>query len=314
MPAISASAPGKIILFGEHAVVYGRPAIAAPVHNLRAKTIVSANPKARTGSVHIQAPDIHLDIAMDDLASDHPLATIVHGVAKVLEINHIPACTIRITSTIPIAGGIGSGAAVSVSLIRAFSAFLGHPLDNERVSLLAYEVEKIYHGTPSGVDNHVVTYAVPVYFIKGHPVAVIKVKKPFTLVIGDTGIRSPTARTVADVRNAWQTEPSRYDRIFDQVGDIVDEARLHIEGDLPDRLGALMNSNHKLLQDMGVSSRELDQLVDGAIGAGALGAKLSGGGRGGNMIALAGPRNAHSIAQALRSSGASTTLITEIKG
>ena len=313
MPAISASAPGKIILFGEHAVVYGRPAIAVPVLSVRAKAIIRANPKALPGSVIIQAPDIHFESTLDDLAGDHPLAAAIYNVARALEIERIPACTIRITSTIPIAGGMGSGAAVSVALIRAFSSFLGHPLDNDRVSSLAYEVEKIYHGTPSGVDNHVISSALPIYFVKGHPIEALKVKEPFTLVIGNTGIRSLTARTVGDVRNSWQTDPSRYDRMFNHISAIVDNARLHIEGGEPGKLGVLMRSNHEILQDMGVSSRELDQLVDAAIDAGALGAKLSGGGRGGNMIALAEPRIAQSIADRLRSSGAVCTLITEIK-
>jgi len=314
MPAISASAPGKIILFGEHAVVYGRPAIAAPVLSVRAKAIVNANPKASPGTVHVQAPDISLESVLDELPGDHPLAAAVLGVARELNIKRIPACKIRITSTIPIEGGMGSGAAVSVAIIRAFSTFLGHPLDNERVSTLAYAVEKIYHSTPSGVDNHVITYASPIYYVMGVPVEALKVKGSFTIIIANTGIRSPTVRTVTDVREAWTTNPTRYDGLFDQISAIVDQARMYIEGDHPARLGALMRSNHALLQEIGVSSRELNRLVDAAMTSGALGAKLSGGGRGGNMIALVEPRTAQSISDALKSAGAVSTLITEING
>lgn len=314
MPAISASAPGKIILFGEHAVVYSRPAIAAPVLSVRAKAIVNANPKASPGTVHVQAPDISLESALDELPGDHPLAASVLGVARELNIKRIPACKIRITSTIPIEGGMGSGAAVSVAIIRAFSTFLGHPLDNERVSALAYAVEKIYHSTPSGVDNHVITYASPIYYVMGFPVEALKVKGSFTIIIANTGVRSPTVRTVTDVREAWTTNPTRYDGLFDQIGAIVDQARMYIESDHPARLGALMRSNHALLQEIGVSSRELNRLVDAAITSGALGAKLSGGGRGGNMIALVEPRTAQSISNALKSAGAVSTLITEING
>ena len=143
MPAFSASAPGKVILFGEHAVVYGRPAIAVPVLQVRAKALVSVDPRSFPGLVKFQAPDIGLESTLYDLPENHPLAAVVLKAGKAMQLKHIPACTIKVTSTIPIAGGMGSGAAVSVAILRAFSASLGHPLSNEQVSQLAYEVEVI---------------------------------------------------------------------------------------------------------------------------------------------------------------------------
>ena len=161
MPAISASAPGKIILFGEHAVVYGRPAIAVPVLQVRAKAIVRADPRAQSGQVFIQAPDINLNTTLDDLPTTHPIAAAIRAVTSTMHLQQPPACNLRITSTIPIAAGMGSGAAVTVAILRALSAFWGNPLNDEQVSGMAYEVEKIHHGTPSGIDNHVVTSAMP---------------------------------------------------------------------------------------------------------------------------------------------------------
>lgn len=313
MPAISASAPGKIILFGEHAVVYGRPAIAVPVQHVQAKAIISAEPHAPQGRVRIQAAQIGLDAFLDDLPAEHPLAMAVRGTLADLDISRSPACTIRITSTIPIAAGMGSGAAVSVALLRAFSTFLGHPLSNERIAALAYEVEKIYHGTPSGIDNTVITYTMPVYFVRGQPIETFRVRAPFTIVIGDTGISSPTAIAVGDVRRAWQEQPARYDSLFDAIGAIARRARSLIEGGQPEALGALMEENQALLVDIGVSCPELDRLLEAAKAAGALGAKLSGGGRGGNMIALVQPGSAAQVVGALELAGAVRTLVTEVR-
>lgn len=314
MPAFSASAPGKIILFGEHAVVYHRPAIAVPVAQVSAKAIVSADLRGAAGSVKIQAPGIGLEAQLSDLPSSHPLAATILNTASALGVNRIPACTIKITSTIPVAAGLGSGAAVSVAILRALSAYLGHPLSDEQVCQLAYEVEKIHHGTPSGIDNTVVTYARPVYFVKDKPIEQLRPRQAFKLVIGDTGIQSPTATTVGDVRKAWQQHKEEYEALFDSTGAIVDSARTAIETGMTELLGPLMDANHGLLRKMGVSSPELEMLVQAARGAGALGAKLSGGGRGGNMIALVTAINAEKVAAALEKAGAVHTIITQVRG
>ena len=313
MPAISASAPGKIILFGEHAVVYSQPAIAVPVLQVRAKAILTANPRGRTGSVRIQAPGIGLESDLEALPERHPLAAAIHATLKTLNLQRIPACNIRITSTIPVAAGLGSGAAVSVALIRGLSNFLGQPLDDETVSKIAYEVEKIHHGTPSGIDNTVITTAMPVFFVREKPIEKLRVPQPFTIIIGDTGVRSPTAIAVADVRRGWETQPTAYEQIFQAIGEIARSAREAIENGKPNELGVLMGANHAHLQNIGVSSTHLDSLVIAAHNAGALGAKLSGGGRGGNMIALSPPGGEEKIAQALLKAGATRTIITEVK-
>ena len=327
----TSSAPGKIILFGEHAVVYRRPALAVPVTQVQATATVSAT--SRTG-IWIEAPDIGLASELSRLAPVHPLAAVINRVFSALPSPPSPSrstpaglpkgegCIITITSTIPIASGLGSGAAVSVAIIRALSAFLGQPLPDERVSALAYEVEKLHHGTPSGIDNTVVTYAKPVYFVKfpsppgrgaGGKVQTFRVGAPFTIVMGNTGIPALTKESVSDVRTLWEADQRRWEKIFDEVGEIVQKARRAIErGDIP-ALGPLMDKNHKLLQEMTVSCPELDRLVEAARKSGALGAKLSGGGRGGNMIALVRPDKAEPVAAALMSAGAKRTLVTTVK-
>ncbi len=199
-----------------------------------------------------------------------------------------------------------------MAVIRALSAFLGHPLPDEQVNALAFEVEKIHHGTPSGIDNTVVTYGKPVYFIKRKAIKTFHVGAPFLIMIGGTGIPAPTKESVNAVRKLWEADKPRWEKVFTRVGEIVWNARQAIERGDAAELGRLMNSNHELLQKMTVSSKELDQLVEAALKAGSLGAKLSGGGRGGNMIALVDKENAPAVARALSSAGAKRTILTQV--
>ncbi|MBG0788423.1 MAG: mevalonate kinase [Anaerolineaceae bacterium] len=286
MPVIFGKAPGKIILFGEHAVVYGQPAIAIPVQDVTATARVTPILGAGSGKVHVQAHDIHLDTMLNDLPEDQPLAAAIRATLEEITPYHTPSFTIQLDSTIPIAAGMGSGAAVTVAIIRALSAFLGEPLPDERISEMAYEIEKIHHGTPSGIDNTVVTFQKPVYFQRGEPLQTLTPTQPTYWVIADTGEKTPTIETVSDVRELYESAPDTYEAIFAEIGQITRDARLALcQGDL-DQLGPLMNRNQELLQKLEVSSPRLEKLINAARESGAVGAKLSGGGRGGNMIAL----------------------------
>lgn len=316
---ITSSAPGKIILFGEHAVVYGRPALAVPVTQVHADVEVSDSSRA---GIWIDAPGVDLHAELNTLPCDHPVASVIHNLFFSLGISPFPPLEIKITSTIPVASGLGSGAAVSVAMLRALASFLSHPLSDEQVNAFAFEIEKLHHGTPSGIDNTVITYARPVYFIKHPPspsrradrgeVETVKVGAPFTIVIGDTGISAPTKQSVSDVRRLWTKDKCRWESIFDQVGQLTLMARRVIESGQPALLGDLMDQNHALLQAMIVSSPELDRLVRAARKAGALGAKMSGGGRGGNMIALVTPEMAETVARSMQEAGAKNTIVTSV--
>jgi mevalonate kinase len=310
MPAFTASAPGKIILFGEHAVVYGQPAIAVPVTDVRATAIIKARPGG--AGIKLIAPDIDLSGDLTDLSLDDAIARVIRLTLDELGVAEPPACTLVVSSTIPLAAGLGSGAAVSVAIIRALSAFLGHPLPDETVNQITFEVEKLHHGTPSGIDNTVVTYCKPVYFIKGQRNEMIDIPFPFTIVIGDTGIPSPTVQAVSQVRQSYQAEPGLYQNYFNLCGTIASNALQQISERRNASLGPLMDDNHDVLKNMGVSSPELDTLVEAAREAGALGAKLSGGGKGGNMIALVEAELADQVAEALTKAGAVRTIISEI--
>jgi mevalonate kinase len=301
------TAPGKVILFGEHAVVYGRPALAAPVTQVCATATVESA-AAGTGLV-IDALDLRCCVTLDE--AGNPLAE-----AALLALERLglspPDWRITLCSTIPFASGLGSGAAVSAALVRGLASAAGRDLGPAEVSDIVFQVERLHHGTPSGVDNTVIAYGQPVYFVRGQPPQPFAIGRPFTLAIGDTGIPSPTKVAVGDVRAGWLQEPVRYDAWFDQVAAIVEAARQAIADGAPHKLGPLMDANHVLLREMGVSSPELERLVQAARAAGAGGAKLSGGGRGGNMIALVTPETAGPVVDALRAAGAVRVIVTEI--
>lgn len=306
-------ASGKVILFGEHAVVYGRPAIAVPVTDVRAEvTVEDALPGM---GIAIHAPDIGLTVELASAPAGEPLSQTVRNVLARIGCDAGDVyLSLTIRSSIPVASGLGSGTAVATAIVRALSAHLECPLDAQTVSSIVYETEKIYHGTPSGIDNTVVAFERPVYFCRGHPPVTFGVHHPFWLAIADTGVPSLTRAAVADVRAAWQCDQGGYERTFDQIGALADAARRAIERGRIEALGLLMDENHRLLRRLGVSSPELELLVGTARHAGASGAKLSGGGRGGNMIALVAPQDAERVRRALIDAGARNVIVTRVGG
>jgi mevalonate kinase len=249
-------------------------------------------------------------------AADDPLrVTVLNTLANLgVELGTLRRrLTVSIHSSIPVASGLGSGAAVAAAVARALGLHLGQSLDAGIVSAIAYETERLHHGTPSGIDNTVVSFGEPVYYKMGCPIETFAVKRPFCIAVADTGEPSLTKETVADVRGAWERSPAEYERIFDQIGSLADAARDAIEyGTVHDRLGALMAENQRLLRRLGVSSPELEALILAALDAGAQGAKLSGGGRGGNMIALVDADSVDRVQRALLDAGARRVILTEV--
>lgn len=305
----TASAPGKIILMGEHAVVYGRPAMAAPVFQVQATATLTVEDDAT--ELWIDAVDLNQRLALSTAPPADPLAQALRLTLAALQ-RPAPGGELHVRSTVPVAGGMGSGAAVSTAIVRAVAAWAGQALPPAAVSALAFEVERLHHGTPSGIDNTVIAYAQPVWFVKGQPPQPFAIPHPFWLVIASTGIASPTRETVGDVRRQWQADPARFESLFDQVADLVNAGRAAMLAGDWSRLGARMTANHAILGQMGVSAPILDRLVAAANAAGAFGAKLSGGGRGGNVIALVDPAAAAAEAQAVHDAGAAAVIITPV--
>lgn len=334
MPAIIASAPAKLILCGEHAVVYGRPAIALPLASIRAYARIAPS-QLRSGVV-VVAHDLRQRWVLGDDISNPLNELIASTLARLGCAPPFPDIRVAITSGIPIASGMGSGAAVATALVRALAEQQRRQLAPAEVSALVYASERRFHGTPSGIDNTVVAYEQPIWFQRAraeHPAAhagtpdarpsagpsatpliePIAIAAPFTLLIGDTGVRSATHAPVGEVRRRWQADPPRYEALFDEVGALVAAARGCLAGGQIAALGALLSQNHALLQQIGVSSPELDALVAAALNAGALGAKLSGAGWGGVMLALADTQHKAAVAQALRAAGACRVIETTVE-
>jgi mevalonate kinase len=304
-------APGKVILFGEHAVVYGCPAIAVPVSQVQALAFAE-NGLAGQGAV-VLAPDLDRRVAVREAVPDDPLACIVRLSLEAMRCAPDPDLTVTVTSTVPVARGMGSGAAVSTAVVRALAGYFHHWLTSQAISDLVYQTEVLYHGTPSGIDNTVIAFEKPVYFVRDVTREVFWVGQPFLLAVADTGIQSPTREAVGDLRRRYQAEPERYRPLFEEAGSLAVEARAAIARGAVDELGDLMDRNHALLQQMGVSCQELDRLVGAAHEGGALGAKLSGAGWGGNMIALVTEESRSRVELMLRLAGAVDVLVTEVR-
>ena len=217
---------------------------------------------------------------------------------------------------VPRAMGLGGSAAMAVAVIRAVGRHFDKSLSDDEVNALAFECEKIAHGTPSGLDNTLATYGRFMMFKKGDPPEMrpLEVPRPIPIVIGITGVESLTAAMVAKVRRSWEGNPALYERIFAEIDGLTEAAIESIESyDLP-RLGELMNVAQGLLNALGVSSWELEELVQIARDRGALGAKLTGSGGGGAMVALCPDDDSavqEAVADGMRRAGY-RALVTEI--
>ena len=309
----TAQACGKVILFGEHAVVYGQPAIAVPVTEVRATASVV---RAGAGEgITVVARDLNLILGLGSPTQKEgarPLECTVCNTLDRIGIREGQDLLIEVRSTIPIARGMGSGAAVATAMVRALSTHFDAGLKASDVSELVYRTEVLHHGTPSGIDNSVIAFERPVYFIKDAGPCPFEVGRPFSLIVADTGVSSATREVVGDVRRARLADPERYDGLFAEMGTLARAAREAMVDGALEAIGPLMTRNQDLLEDIRVSSPEIEKLVGAARDAGALGAKLSGAGRGGNVIALVSPSERQRVATALSAAGAVRVISTRV--
>ncbi len=302
------SASGKIILLGEHAVVYGRPAIALPIP-LAVEATVRKYPSSEGQGVDIVIPRWGLEQKVH--AGMQGLPGILGNILGRLNLlnEHM---SIEVFPHVPRAMGLGGSSALAVAILRAVDHAFTLDLGNETINALAFECEKAAHGTPSGVDNTVATYGTPLIYRRVDETPKFEsltLSEPLELVVGITGKESLTADAVARVRKAWQQYPDRYEAVFDQVEDVTNAGReALITGNL-EEIGELMNLCHGYLNALQLSTPELEELIHIARKNGALGAKLTGGGVGGSMIALC-PDNKHSVQHAMQAAGFQSLEVT----
>ena len=290
---------GKVVLLGEHAVVYGRHAIAAPVP----MTIKAVIEDCDEG-IHLMIPRWGIEYQLASNPKDrHSFERPAGVVLDELGLSGL-GMRIEVFPDVPRSMGLGGSAAMAVAIVRALDKHFRLGLSDEEVNRLAFESEKVAHGTPSGLDNTLACYAQPLVYRPGEPplVELLNIRNPIPAVIGMTGYEGLTAKTVGRVREAWKQDQRLYERIFDQIDALVLRGVQAIQDDDLVTLGELMNVCHGMLNALQVSTPELEQLVDIAREAGALGAKLTGGGGGGSIIALC-DGDTDPVVAAIRSAG-----------
>ena len=311
MPIIPASACAKTILFGEHAVVYNEPAIALPVSNLRVKATIEPGIGLIPGTVLINIPGLGLDTDLKSLSGTHPVAISIQATLDSLSIHEQPSFRLRLTNNFPLGAGLGGSAAIAVAIARGLSTFLGHPLSQTEVNAVAYESERSAHGTPSGIDNTVVSLEKPLYFLRGQKTEILKPGEQFSFLIADTGVSKQTQDVVGDLARKRAADAAVLE-IMRAIGNISREGRKAFTKGNASRLGCLMDENQALLEQLGVSSPQLQNLIEVARSAGAQGAKLTGGGRGGCILTLIETGKRESIEKALQEAGAKGLFFFEI--
>ena len=302
------SAYGKIILLGEHAVVYGRPAIALPI-----PIAVEAAVRKEGDGINVLIPRWGIEQRVRPSAPG--FAGIIATMLSQLGLAE-QNMTIEVFPHIPRAMGLGGSSALAVAILRAVDHAFDLTLTDGRINELAFECEKTAHGTPSGIDNTVATYGTPLLYERQQEQAQqqatftnVDLGQPLELLIGITGKESLTADTVARVRASWQQYPERYESLFDQIGQLTTLGHAAVQQGRLAELGELMNLCHGYLNALQLSTPELEELVHIARKHGAIGAKLTGGGGGGSMIALC-PDASSAVQQAFESAGYKALPIT----
>lgn len=299
------TAAGKVILFGEHAVVYGRHGVALPIAEA-----VRASASEATHSTSLKVTDWGLETLIDRNKSTDIDAVI----NLILDELGVPESNVAVTvrTVLPRGMGLGSSAAIAVAIIRAAARHFSISIGDQRVNEIAFKCERIAHGTPSGIDNSISCFATPMLFRNNATLDIqpLQLREFPPLVIGFSHDMGLTRDQVKGVRSRYETSPKNYGSIFDQIDDISVQGATALMSQDYDELGLLMNVCHGLLNAIQVSTPDLERLVTLARRHGALGAKLTGAGGGGAIVALC-PGNVDEVRAALNQAGYQTLALTQ---
>jgi mevalonate kinase len=294
----------KIILMGEHSVVYGQPAIALPLPDVK---LVVTIKEAKAGQI-VQSRYSDCDW--------QALPETMHGIQKLIATlvkrfnGQDDYWRLSIDSQLPAERGMGSSAATAIAIVRAFFNYYGQPLDRPTLLKLADVEEQITHRSPSGLDAATTSSKVPLYFIKGQEGTPIPLNLQATMVIADTGIKGATKEAILAVQKLLQTAPAMAQSHIKHLGKLVQATRQFLANNEVIKLGTALTAAQHDLQALQVSNHQLDHLIKVANNNGALGAKLTGGGRGGCMFAItATALGARKLATILKENGAHQTWI-----
>ncbi|MBI5051251.1 mevalonate kinase [Candidatus Micrarchaeota archaeon] len=269
------TAGGKVILFGEHFVVHGCPAVALGISNSAVVEITKSDKIGFKTKAKGTIPEL--------------TSKAISNVLSAMEIQD--KFLVELKGDLPTVGGLGSSAAFCVALARAVSAFYNIKLTNEQINEIAYEGELAFHGTPSGIDNSIATFGGAIKFTKsesGNKFEKLSIPKELHFVLGLTGVSSPTSKMVAKVHEFRKKNPEKFQELFKKAEEIVQQGikLLELESATFEELGKLMDKNQQLLLSIGVSIPENEQVITLMHENGAYGAKITGGGGGGTCLAL----------------------------
>ena len=284
---VRASAPGKAILFGEHAVVYGKPAIAMAINKRACVEVLEGS----TNKIKVNIRDLgingHIDFDNEVIVSDSPKKGILKYILEsIKKIHDGSGMEINIDVNIPIGGGLGSSAAVTVATIAAVSAYNEIDLKEEELAKYAHEVELSVQKSASPLDTTISTYGGLIYLeANAEDIVQLDIDYDIPVVIGYTDTRGDTGKLVEAVRIRRDVYPEIINPVIDSIELITEEAKEAVLNDDKKRIGELMNINHGLLDALGVNTKELSGMVYTARNAGACGSKITGAGGGGSIIA-----------------------------
>lgn len=272
-------ANGKLILIGEHSVVYGMPAIAIPFKEVRAITTVSASDSMTVNCIY------HNGCLSDAPKQLENLQAVASATLERLGESE-QSLRIEIDSTIPVERGMGSSAAVANSVVKAIYAYYDQVPDDETLFELTQISEAIAHGNPSGLDARVTVSDRPLYYIRGKTMEAFDIHLKGYIVVGDTGEKGQTMLAVNALGERRKMDPAVIDGLIHELGELSERSKSILAGEDLEPLGVCMDLAQDALSRMGISNGALDHLIEAARIGGALGAKLTGGGWGGCMLAL----------------------------
>lgn len=293
MTESKASAPAKVILFGEHFVVYGNPAILASINR---RITVKAHPIGEDKIV------IRSDIRIAGEYSSSGFRTIEGGIEAKATLDPLhnairqalstrkAGIEIDVSSTVPPGIGLGSSAAACVATVAAVNSLFQKKLSRQKICELAIESERLIHRNSSGADCYVSTFGGLIQYSKAKGFRKVQARSPLVLVVASTGVRHSTGDLVTGVKKFKDRNRSLFASLAKQAADICAQAQIAIASGKRKKIGELMNENQAILRQIGISHYKADDLIDICGKAGALGTKITGAGGGGAVIALVASR------------------------
>jgi mevalonate kinase len=298
-----ASAPGKVILFGEHFVVYGKPAILASIDKRVYVDAVARNDDRVTIKSNMSFGG---KFSIDDLekAKERKFKSLVQPVLAATndamqEFDMSTGLDISIRAEFPHAVGLGSSAAISIATIAAVSSLFGK-LSRQKICDMSLNAERIVHNNPSGADSAICTYGGLMLFDKSRGARPVNSKIDMRLIVVDSGVKRITGKLVSGVKKLRESNAELFDGLASMSSSITSQALKAIKSRDYAELGSLMTLNHSLLRRLGVSRNVLDKLVDIALRNGAFGAKMTGAGGGGCVIALVNENSKKKVLRAMK--------------